>query len=107
MHILNLLAHLVDHRLEGKADLFGLARALVIDPELPSFWLSGQRGEPQFPRFNTPPEGGVTAWYTMQISQNETNGEMLSPDDLEQTIAAYEARDHKRRSIWNSKLRNL
>lgn len=93
--------------LEGKADLVGLARALVIDPELPSFWLSGQRGEPQFPRFNTPPEGGVTAWYTMQITQNATNGEMLSPYDLEQTIAAYEARDHKRRSIWNSKLRNL
>ncbi|ETA50307.2 NADH:flavin oxidoreductase/NADH oxidase family protein [Ponticoccus alexandrii] len=88
---------------EGKADLIGLARALVVDPELPSFWLSGQRGEPQFPRFNDPPEGGVTAWYTMQITQNAKGDAALSPDDLEGVIEAYESRDKTRRSIWNSK----
>jgi 2,4-dienoyl-CoA reductase-like NADH-dependent reductase (Old Yellow Enzyme family) len=88
---------------EGKADLIGLARALVVDPELPSFWLSGQRGEPQFPRFKTPPEGGVTAWYTMQITQNAKGDSALSPDDLEGVIHAYESRDEARRRIWNSK----
>ena len=88
---------------EGKADLIGLARALVVDPELPSFWLSGQRGEPQFPRFKNPPEGGVTAWYTMQITQNAKGNSALSPDDLEGVIHAYESRDEARRRIWNSK----
>lgn len=88
---------------EGKADLIGLARALVVDPELPSFWLSGQRREPQFPRFQNPPEGGVTAWYTMQITQNAKGGAMLSPDDLEAVIEAYESRDETRRRKWNSK----
>jgi 2,4-dienoyl-CoA reductase-like NADH-dependent reductase (Old Yellow Enzyme family) len=89
---------------EGKADIVGLARALVVDPELPSYWLSGQRGEPQFPRFNNPPEGGVTAWYTMQITQNAKGESALSPDDLEDTIAEYESRDEARRRIWNSQL---
>lgn len=89
---------------EGKADIVGLARALVVDPELPSYWLSGQRGEPQFPRFNNPPEGGVTAWYTMQITQNAKGEAALSPDDLEGTIAEYESRDEARRRIWNSQL---
>lgn len=90
--------------IEGKADIVGLARALVVDPELPSYWLSGQRGEPQFPRFNNPPEGGVTAWYTMQITQNAKGEAALSPDDLEDTIAEYESRDEARRRIWTSQL---
>lgn len=89
---------------EGKADLIGLARALVVDPELPSFWLAGQRGEPPFPRFMNPPEGGVTAWYTMQITQNARSEAALAPDDLEEAIAEYESRDQARRRIWNSKL---
>ena len=89
---------------DQKADVVGLARALVVDPELPSFWLSGQRGEPQFPRFNNPPEGGVTAWYTMQITQNARGQAALASDDLRDAILAYESRDDAKRLIWNSKL---
>ena len=88
----------------GNADVVGLARALVVDPELPSYWLSGQRDEPQFPRFKNPPEGGVTAWYTMQITKNAKGEDALSPDDLEKAIVEYESRDDARRRIWNSKL---
>jgi 2,4-dienoyl-CoA reductase-like NADH-dependent reductase (Old Yellow Enzyme family) len=89
---------------EGKADVIGLARALVVDPELPSFWLSGQRSEPPFPRFKSPPEGGVTAWYTMQITQNAKGEAALAPDELEAVIAEYEGRDEARRRIWSSRL---
>ncbi len=89
---------------EGTADIIGLARALVIDPELPSSWLSGQRAEPPFPRFKNPPEGGVTAWYTMQITQNAKGEVALEPDDLGKAIEAYESRDEVRRRIWNSNL---
>lgn len=89
---------------DGSADVIGLARALVVEPELPSYWLTGTRGEPQFPRFKNPPEGGVTAWYTMQITQNAKGEAALSPDDLEKAIVEYESRDDARRRIWNSKL---
>lgn len=85
---------------DGHADLVGLARALVVDPELPSFWVSGQRGAPQFPQFHNPPEGGVTAWYTMQITQIANGGSMLAPDALGEAIEAYERRDRDRRRIW-------
>ena len=88
----------------GKADIIGLARAVVLDPELPSYWLSGQRGVPEFPRFKDPPEGGVTAWYTMQITQNAKGEAPLAPEHLDDTIAAYEARDALRRRIWRAKL---
>lgn len=90
---------------EGKTDLVGLARALVVDPELPSYWLSGQRDTPQFPRFKNPPAGGVTAWYTMQITRLANDKEPLSPEDLESAIEAYENRDEARRKIWNSRFR--
>ena len=89
---------------DGKADVVGMARALVVDPELPSSWLSRQRGEPRFPRFKNPREGGVTAWYTMQITQNARGEAALAPDDLEEAIAAYESRDEARRRIWISRL---
>ena len=89
---------------EGQADLIGLARALVVDPELPSLWLAGQHSEPQFPRFKNPPEGGVTAWYTMQITQHAKGGTALVSNDLEAAIAEYEGRDKARRRIWNSRL---
>jgi 2,4-dienoyl-CoA reductase-like NADH-dependent reductase (Old Yellow Enzyme family) len=84
---------------DGKADIVGLARALVVDPDLPSNWET-VRTDPKFPRFNTPPEGGVTAWYTMQITRLANNEGDLSADDLSEVINAYEERDHLRRAIW-------
>lgn len=86
---------------DGKADIVGLARALVVDPELPVHWLSGERGEPRFPRLKNPPEGGVTAWFTMQITQHAKGEAGLSPDNLADAILAYEDRDHARRKVWN------
>ena len=88
----------------GFADVIGLARAMVVEPELPSYWLSGLRDEPKFPRFKDPPEGGVTAWYTMQITQIANREAALSSDALDEAIAAYESRDEARRKIWKSKL---
>ncbi|WP_299734010.1 NADH:flavin oxidoreductase/NADH oxidase family protein [uncultured Tateyamaria sp.] len=85
---------------EGKADLVGLARALVIDPDLPKKWEMGCEENPLFPRFDNPPEGGVTAWYTMQITQIANREIELTPADLPATIKAYEARDDQRRATW-------
>ncbi|WP_243612547.1 NADH:flavin oxidoreductase/NADH oxidase family protein [Shimia aestuarii] len=85
---------------EGKADLVGLARALVVEPELPSYWLAGQRAAPLFPRFKAPPEGGVTAWYTMQLTRHAQGAAALSPEDMDAAIEAYARRDEARREVW-------
>ena len=86
---------------EGKTDLIGLARALVIDPDLPGKWVSGRAENPQFPRFDNPPENGVTAWYTMQIAQIAERGPGLSPADLPAAMRDYQERDRQRHRIWN------
>lgn len=85
---------------EGAADLIGLARALIVDTDLPKKWVAGQTPEPEFPRFSAPPEGGVTAWYTMQITRIANDEPALSPDDLSEAITSYEDRDKKRRAAW-------
>jgi 2,4-dienoyl-CoA reductase-like NADH-dependent reductase (Old Yellow Enzyme family) len=51
----------------GSIDVVGLARLLVLDPDLPNAWLAGNDPAPAFPRFADPPEGGITAWFTRRI----------------------------------------
>lgn len=85
---------------DGKADIVGLARALVVDPDLPKKWKKGRAPDPLFPRFDRPPEGGVTAWYTMQITRIANGENDLSPADLATAIKVYEERDRQRRRTW-------
>lgn len=90
---------------DGKADLVGLARALIIDPDLPTNWEMESATDPQFPRFENPPEGGVTAWYTMQITQIANGERDLSPADLPKAVETYEQRDLRRRETWTEHFR--
>ncbi len=89
----------------GGADVIGLARGLVIDPNLPKRWHDGafsQQGDVTFPRFANPPEGGITAWYTMRLT---AIGEDREKADLglPEAVAAYEARDAKRSALWRAR----
>ncbi len=84
----------------GDVDIVGLARALVLEPSLPKLWQTAQKQEPRFPKFVKSPEGGITAWYTMRLTELSTNKETPASDNLEQAIQNYEARDQKRTEIW-------
>jgi len=55
----------------------------------------------EFPRFDAPPEGGVTAWFTMQITQIANGATPLQAADIHQAIKDYEDRDERRRTSWN------
>ena len=83
-------------------DIVGLARALVLDPQLPGKWLSGTVDNPAFPRFTSPREGGITAWYTMRLTAIGEDRETAETLDLETAISRYEARDTTRTALWNS-----
>ena len=84
----------------GAVDVVGLARALTLEPSLPNLWMSEQMPEPQFPRFSDAPEGGITAWYTMRLTEIGFDEETPEVGDLGQAIMAYEARDRTRTKIW-------
>ena len=84
----------------GAIDIVGPARALVLEPSLPNLWKANQKPEPDFPRFAQAPEGGITAWYTMRITEIGADKEPPYVADLVQAIADYESRDEARTEIW-------
>jgi 2,4-dienoyl-CoA reductase-like NADH-dependent reductase (Old Yellow Enzyme family) len=85
----------------GVVDVIGLARALVLEPSLPNLWMSNQMLEPAFPRFSDAPEGGITAWYTMRLTDIGSDKETDEIGDLSQAMREYEMRDAKRTEIWS------
>jgi len=90
--------------LSGYADVVGLARTLVLDPELPNRWFAdGGNVDPIFPQFESPPEGAVTAWYTMRITQLGEDNESDEIGDLQEVVKRYEARDIQRSKRWNER----
>ncbi len=86
----------------GTADIVGLARALAIEPALLKLWQAGQRDGPTFPKFTDPPEGGITAWYTMRLSEIGDGCTSYQVDNIDQAIKAYEERDLERTNIWRA-----
>lgn len=84
----------------GAADIVGLARALVLEPSLPDLWKAGELPEPAFPRFAKVPEGGITAWYTMRLTDLAEGRAEPGCETIDAAIAAYEARDRARTGIW-------
>ena len=81
----------------GAADVVGLARAFLVDPDLPHSWRTGH--DPVFPRFPTRPPGGVTAWYTETLASIAA-GRPAPPPDADAALAALEARDAARTPLW-------
>lgn len=84
----------------GVADSLGLARSLVLNPELANDWLSGTGADPVFPRFEAPPEGGITAWYTMLLTAIGNDSDSDFSLDLWPAIRLYEERDKARCAKW-------
>ncbi|MEL6872009.1 MAG: oxidoreductase [Pseudomonadota bacterium] len=87
-------------------DVIGLARPLVLNPELASSWADGIAEPIRFPRFASPPPGGVTAWYTMRLTAIAEDRDRDFEMDLASAVAAYEARDAERVPIWRARFGN-
>lgn len=81
-------------------DIIGLARAMIIEPSLPNLWQAEKLPEPEFPRFETAPEGGITAWYTLQMTALATGNPEYQGRNLEIALADYENRDRERTKKW-------
>ncbi|PUB11252.1 NADH:flavin oxidoreductase/NADH oxidase family protein [Yoonia sediminilitoris] len=87
----------------GAVDMVGLARALVLDPALPNAWRATKSGGPAFPKFTDPPEGGITAWYSMRLTDIGEDRATDEPRDLATAVADYDRRDRARAELWNAR----
>ncbi len=93
----------IDAVASGATDMVGLARAMVLNPCLAQTWLSDTGGDPEFPVFDSPPRGGVTAWYSMLLTAlgEDREGDFdLTPQTA---LQVYEERDALRSIKWNKK----
>jgi 2,4-dienoyl-CoA reductase-like NADH-dependent reductase (Old Yellow Enzyme family) len=88
---------------DNAADMIGLGRALVLNPKLPQDWQSDTNTNIKFPRFETPPPGGITAWYTMRLTALSDDIEDNFNLDLLSAIQLYEQRDEARSVKWLNK----
>ncbi|NRB29168.1 MAG: NADH:flavin oxidoreductase/NADH oxidase family protein [Rhizobiaceae bacterium] len=84
----------------GAADMVGLARAFALEPQLPNLWQKRQGLNPSFPKFDHAPEGGITAWYTLQLTAIGSDQDSREIGDLEAALAEYDGRDAARSEIW-------
>ena len=91
----------------GAVDMVSLARAMVLDPRLAAVWLTEQGGDPDFPTFDSPPRGGVTAWYTMRMTALGEDSENTFTLDPQSALRVYQERDAQRCSKWRRKFPHL
>lgn len=82
------------------ADAISLARAMALDPTLANTWLSEKGGDPEFPIFENPPRGGVTAWYSMRLTVLGEDSEDQFDQSPAYALEAYEKRDFGRCVDW-------
>ena len=90
----------VDAVASGAVDMVGLGRAMALNPRLAETWLSEAGGDPEFPRFNSNPPGGITAWFTMRLTALGEDQEDSFKLDLPSAIRIYEERDQQRCVKW-------
>lgn len=85
----------------GAVDLVGLARALALDPDLPTVWRNAGP-DPAFPRFPEAPPGTVTAWFTMRLAEIGEDRERTAEPDAAAALDRYRERDSARVPLWNA-----
>ena len=93
-------AQALDSMISGAVDMVGVARAMVLNPSLANDWLANTGGDPDFPRFEAAPPGGITAWYTMRLTALGNGDENNFALDLPSAIRLYEERDELRCTPW-------
>lgn len=85
----------------GTVDLVGLARALVLEPDLPTVWRD-DGPDPVFPRFPEAPPGAVTAWFTMRLEEIGEDRSRHALPDATAALDRYRERDSARVPLWGA-----
>ena len=91
----------------GAVDIVSLARSMVLNPQLAANWLTEEDADPEFPKFESPPRGGVTAWYTMRITALGEDREKAFTLNPQSALRIYEERDAQRCIRWRKRFSYL
>lgn len=95
--------HACDAIANGHVDAVGIARGMALNPGLANAWLSNNGGDPEFPTFETPPRGGITAWYSMRLTALGRDAESAFDMTPVSALQAYDERDAARCITWRKR----
>ena len=87
----------------GAVNAVGLARSMVLNPSLGNDWLNEAGGDPVFPEFDAPPQGGIMAWYSMRMTALGTDSEGAFDLGLRDALQVYDTRDAERSLRWKAR----
>ena len=76
---------------------------MVLNTSLANDWFGKVGGDPDFPIFDAPPRGGVTAWYSMRLTALGEDNEDQFDMTPAMAVDAYEKRDAERCIKWLEK----
>lgn len=93
-------AQAVDLLKTGRADVIGLARAMVLHPDLPNLWQKGEMPCPSFPRLASDQEGAVTAWYTRRIAAIGAGEDAGFDMDATDALSAVKSQERENAKRW-------
>ncbi|MEM7123829.1 MAG: NADH:flavin oxidoreductase/NADH oxidase family protein [Pseudomonadota bacterium] len=97
----------VDAVASGAVDMVGLARAMVLDPQLANAWLNEEGGDPEFPVFEAAPPGGVTDWYIMRLLALGEDQEDAFALDIPSAMHDFAERTGQHGAKWRDKFARL
>ena len=86
--------------------MVGLGRAMALNSRLANVWLRDEGEDPDFPKFESAPPGGITAWYTMRLNALGEDKDESFKLDLPSAIRMYEQRDAQRCIKWRERFSN-
>ncbi|MCV3274123.1 oxidoreductase [Roseobacter sinensis] len=98
-------AQAVDLLQTGDVDVVGLARALVLQPDLPKLWQRDEMLCPHFPKLAPGGEGAVTAWYTMRIAAIAASTEAAYDLETADALAAVKRTEAENAIRWKDAFR--
>jgi 2,4-dienoyl-CoA reductase-like NADH-dependent reductase (Old Yellow Enzyme family) len=86
----------------GAVDVVGMARALVLEPDLPRRWFDAGPvpDDVEFPQLVRSGPGAVTAWYTMRLAALGEDREVDFDMTAAEALTRYEERDAERIDGW-------
>ncbi|WP_300061087.1 oxidoreductase [uncultured Roseobacter sp.] len=94
------LGQALDLLTSGDIDAIGLARALVLYPDLPRLWQTNEMTVPTFPRLTSNAAGAVTAWYTMRIAAIAAGAQATFDMDASDALATVKSREVENAMRW-------
>jgi 2,4-dienoyl-CoA reductase-like NADH-dependent reductase (Old Yellow Enzyme family) len=87
----------------GAVDMVSIGRAWALNTRLAEVWLTEEGGDPDFPRFESAPPGGITDWYITRLLALAEDREDEFKLDLPSAMQLYRERADQHSALWREK----